>query len=77
MTTKDIIAEINDLPVEQRVDILNQILQDMNTSDPEIEKTWAEEARRRLDEFEEGKVKAIPGDQFDREVQELEKRYSE
>lgn len=77
MNTKQIIAEINDLPIEQRIDITTQILEGLTTSDPKIEKSWAKEARRRLDEFEQGKTKAIPGNQFDKEVQELKRCYSE
>lgn len=77
MKTKDLIAEITDLPIEQRVELAIQLIQGINIPDPEIEKAWAKEARRRLDEFEEGKVKAISGEQFDEEVQELKNRFSE
>ena len=76
MTTKEIIAEINDLPVEQRIEIATQILDGLSATDPEIEKAWAKEARRRLDDFEQGKTEAISGEQFDIEVQELKDRYS-
>lgn len=71
MNKDQIISFINDLPIEQRIEIADQILQSLHQIDPEIEKAWAKEARRRLDEFEEGKVKTIPGEQFDKEVQEL------
>lgn len=54
MNSKEIIAEINDLPFEQREEILTYILKGLNALDPEIEKAWAKEARRRLDEFERG-----------------------
>ena len=70
MKTKDIIAEINDLPVEQRAEIATQILEGLTAPDPEIQRAWAKEARRRLDEFEEGKVKAIPGDQVFEQLRE-------
>ena len=76
MTTKELIAEINDLPVEQRIEIATQILEGLSSTDPEIEKAWTKEARRRLDDFEQGKTEAISGEQFDIEVQELKDRYS-
>jgi len=39
--------------------------------DPKIEIAWTTEARRRLDEFDQGKIKTIPGKQFDKEAQKL------
>ena len=77
MNKDQIISFINDLPIDQRIEIADQILQSLHQVDPDIEKAWAKEARRRLDEFEEGKIKAISGEQFDKEVQELKKRFSE
>lgn len=61
MKDEEIIAEINELPVEQRVELLTQIFQGINVPDPEIEKAWTNETPLRLDEFEKGIVKAIPG----------------
>ncbi|REL32971.1 addiction module protein [Rhodohalobacter sp. SW132] len=73
MNKDQIISIINDLPIDQRIEIADQILQSLHQVDPEIEKAWAKEARRRLDEFEEGKVKAIPGDQV---FEQLREKYS-
>lgn len=70
MKTKKLIAEISDLPVKQRAEIADEILKTLNRSDPEIEKAWAKEAQRRLKEFENGEVEAIPGEQVERELRE-------
>ena len=42
--------------------IVDYLLKSLNHGEPDIEKTWAEEAQRRLDELRSGKVQAIPGD---------------
>jgi len=63
--------------MDQRIEIAEQILQSFHQVDPEIEKAWAKEARKRLDDYEAEKIEAIPGEQFDKEIQELKKRFSE
>ena len=60
MKTKELIAEISDLPVEQRAKIADQILQTLNTPDPDIESAWIQEVEERLEEYEKGKVDMIP-----------------
>lgn len=77
MNKDQIISLINDLPIDQRIEIADQVLQSLHQIDPDIEKTWAKEARKRLDDFEQGKIKAIPGEQFYIEVQEMKKIFSE
>lgn len=71
MTTKEIITKVADLPVEQRAKIADQILQTLNTPDPDIEKAWTKEAQRRLKEFEKGEVEAIPGEQVMKELKSI------
>jgi len=60
MNTKDLIAEISDLPVEQRAKIADQILKTLNTPDPDIESAWIQEVEKRVEEYEQGKVELIP-----------------
>ena len=62
MNTPELITDVISLPVEDRVLIVDYLLKSLNHGEPDIEKTWAEEAQRRLDELRSGKVKAIPGD---------------
>lgn len=63
MKTQELIAQINDLPIDQRAEIASQILQGLNAPDPEIEKAWMDEVDRRMAEVDSGKVKMIPGEE--------------
>jgi hypothetical protein len=60
MKTKDLIAEISDLPVEQRMRIADQILQTLNRPDPDIESAWIEEVEKRVESYEKGGVDLVP-----------------
>lgn len=71
MKLKELIEEINDLPIDLRIEIVSQIIQGINAPDPEIEKAWAKEARRRLDEFERGETEAIPGEQVMKQLRKI------
>lgn len=63
MKTKELIEEISDLPVEDRALVADSVLRTLNPTDPEMDNVWAKEARRRLKEFREGRVKPIPGEE--------------
>jgi putative addiction module component (TIGR02574 family) len=57
-TTADKLAsEIRDLPDAEKLRLVNAILTDLNRPDPEIDRIWAEEARKRWAAY---KVGAIP-----------------
>jgi putative addiction module component (TIGR02574 family) len=60
---KDIVEEASELPVDERVAVVDSLLRTLNVPNPEIDKEWAETARARLAELRSGRVKAIPGDQ--------------
>lgn len=60
MKTKELIAEISDLPVEQRAKIADHILQTLNAPDPDIESSWIQEVEERVEEYEKGNVDLIP-----------------
>ncbi len=62
MNTQELITEVISLPVEDRALIVDYLLKSLNHAEPDIEKAWAEEAQRRLEELRSGKVHAIPGD---------------
>ena len=62
MNTQELITEAISLPVEDRALIVDYLLKSLNHGEPDIDKKWAEEAERRLDELSSGRVKAIPGD---------------
>ena len=73
MKTKDLIAEAMDLPVEERVMVVDSILKSLNPPESDIDERWAAVARQRLKELRSGEVEAIPGDDV---FQKMWKRFS-
>lgn len=63
MNTKQLIEEAVSLPVEERTLLVDSLLRSLNQPDSEIDKAWAKEAKRRLDEIKSGQVNAIPGEE--------------
>jgi putative addiction module component (TIGR02574 family) len=57
---KDIIEEAKQLPVDDRLAVVDSLLQTLNVPDPEIDKAWAQVATARLAELRSGRVKAVP-----------------
>jgi putative addiction module component (TIGR02574 family) len=71
---KEIIEEAASLPVEERVTVIDSLLQTINPSLPEVEAEWMGVAKRRLAEMRSGQVKAVPGNEvFDRIRRRFEK----
>ncbi len=67
MKTKDLIAEATSLPVEDRALVVDSLLRSLNPPDSDIERKWAEVAKRRLEDLRSGRVHPIPGKEvFDR-----------
>lgn len=63
MSTNDLIDEVTLLPVEERLRIVDALLQSLNTPNPEVDEAWAKVAQRRLEELDAGVVEAIPGEE--------------
>jgi len=61
MNTKEIIEEAGALPVEERVRIVDSLLQSLNKPETEIEKKWTSVARSRMQELRNGSVEAVAG----------------
>lgn len=70
LSTKDIIEEASDLPVEERIAVVDSLLRTLNATDPQIDEAWAEVAERRLADLHSGRTKAIPGEEVLRELRE-------
>jgi putative addiction module component (TIGR02574 family) len=62
MKTKDLIAEVISLPVEERAIVVDSLLKSLNPPESDIDQKWAAVAQRRLKELKSGEVAAIPGD---------------
>ncbi len=60
---KKFLLEALALPVDQRAELADKLLESLNGPIPEeIERAWAEEAERRVAEIKSGKVKPIPAE---------------
>ena len=62
MKTKDLIAEVISLPVEERAIVVDSLLKSLNPPESDIDQKWVAVAQRRLKELKSGEVAAIPGD---------------
>ncbi|WP_029146684.1 addiction module protein [Methylophilus sp. 5] len=59
MKTSDIISELANLPVDERVLIADSLLQTLNATQPEIEQAWLKLAQQRLTEISDGSVETL------------------
>lgn len=60
-TTAKLTEEILSLPCEDRIRIVETILESLNAPDDKnIEQAWAVEAERRIDDLNAGQVQSIP-----------------
>jgi len=71
MKTKELLAEISDLPVEERAKIADGILKTLNKPNPDIDARWMEEVERRAKEVESGEVEMISGDEVMDELKKI------
>lgn len=63
MKTKELIAEVISLPVEERMMVIDSLLKSLNLPESEIDKKWAMVAKWRLMQLRSGEVQSIPGDE--------------
>jgi len=60
---KEIIAEAECLPLEERVMVIDRLLRTINPALAEVEIEWMRVAKRRLAELRSGQVDAVPGNE--------------
>lgn len=53
-------AEIHGLPDADKLRLVDTILADMDRPDPEIDRVWAEEARKRWAAYKAGQAPTVP-----------------
>jgi putative addiction module component (TIGR02574 family) len=54
-----LLSEIRALPEEEKLRLLDVILTDLDTPNPEIDQIWANEARKRWDAYKAGRLETI------------------
>lgn len=70
-----VISDALSLPPESRAKLAEQLLESLD--DPkqrEIDRLWADEAEDRIDAYERGELKAIPGQEVFRRLKPRKKR---
>ncbi|HAK95828.1 MAG TPA: addiction module antitoxin RelB [Planctomycetes bacterium] len=66
---KRLAEQVLSLPCEDRIYVVDRLLESLNApSREEINRLWAEESERRIDELDSGKVAPVPGDQVFTEI---------
>lgn len=59
-----LLEEALSLPAEARLDLVERLIASLNLPiDKGIERAWAEEAERRVEQIESGEAELIPGDE--------------
>lgn len=73
MNTQQVIEFAKNLPIDMRIELVEQLQQTITPINPEIEQAWIKEAERRLHEYQLGKVETFPAKQA---IKELRQSYS-
>jgi putative addiction module component (TIGR02574 family) len=58
----EIAEKIRLLPDTEKIELVDQILEELDKPDPEIDRVWAEEAKKRLKAYKKGQLKTIDYD---------------
>lgn len=61
--TKGLDAKIRSLPDNAKLELVDSILMQLDKPDPEIDRIWAEEARKRWKAYKTGKVETVSYEQ--------------
>lgn len=68
--TKELFDEAISLPIEIRTKLVEKLLRSLNPSQKKIDKLWAKEAEKRVEEIKSGKVKTIPGERVFKKIRD-------
>lgn len=58
-STDELVSEIRALPDAEKLRLVDAILHDLHKPDPEMERVWAEEAKRRWDAYKAGRIPTV------------------
>ena len=57
--SKELSAKIKTLPDNEKIELVDSILMQLDKPDPEIDSIWAEEAKKRWEAYTTGKVETV------------------
>ena len=58
----ELTAKIKSLPDVEKIELVDAILMQLDKPDPEIDRVWADEARKRWKAYQSGSVETVPYD---------------
>lgn len=61
--TEELAEKIRSLPDIEKIELVDSILMQLDKPDPEIDRIWADEARKRWMAYKAGKVETVSYDQ--------------
>ena len=64
----ELFDEAVSLPVEIRTQLVDKLLRSLHPVQKEIDKLWAAEAEKRVEDIKSGKVITIPGDEVFKKI---------
>ena len=70
--TEKLFEDAVSLPVEERVKLIEKLLESTNPPEKEIDEWWKNEAEKRVQEIEKGEVDTIPGEKV---FEKVKKRF--
>lgn len=59
ITADKLVSEIRELPDVEKLRLVDAILTDLDKPDPEIDRIWAEEARKRWAGYKAGRISTL------------------
>jgi putative addiction module component (TIGR02574 family) len=68
--TKELFDEAVSLPIEIRMQLIEKLLWSLNPTQNEIDKLWADEAEKRIEEIRTAKVETIPGEEVFKKIRD-------
>ncbi|MBI5204325.1 MAG: addiction module protein [Nitrospirae bacterium] len=60
---KELSAKIKLLPDNEKIELVDSILMQLDKPDPEIDRIWADEARKRWQAYKSGKIETVTYEQ--------------
>ena len=58
----ELATKIKSLPDNEKIELVDTILMQLDKPDPEIDRIWADEARKRWKAYKAGSVETVPYD---------------
>jgi putative addiction module component (TIGR02574 family) len=61
--SNELATKIKSLPDSEKIELVDSILMQLDKPDPEIDRIWAEEARKRWQAYKTGKLETVSYEQ--------------